>query len=91
MAEGRIVAIRVSDADFATLEELKRQKGLGWNQLLLGPVSREYGIDLEGAKVKAPKVEEKAKGKKEKKARTETDPIPEPVGDPPPPENVPGE
>jgi len=34
--------------------------------------------------VKAPKVKEKpAKGKKEKRARTETDPIPEPVGDPP--------
>ena len=86
MAEGRIVAIRVSDADFAALEELKRQKGLGWNQLLLGPVSREHGISLEGAKVKAPKLEEEpAKGKKGKKARTETDPIPEPVGDPPPP------
>ena len=56
----------MSDADFAALEELKRQKGLGWNQLLLGPMSREHGIDLEGAKEQASKAERTKKASKAK-------------------------
>ena len=61
--KGRIIAFRVSDADFATLEVLKTAKGIGWNQLLLEPADTAYGLTLESArpaKRKAEVVEEEA-------------------------------
>ena len=71
--KGRIVAIRVSDADFELLNTLKKMEGIGWNQLLLVPLEAAYGVTLETARpvVKAkvvvePKEEKPKKGKGKK-------------------------
>ena len=48
--QGRIIAIKVSDADFEILEGLKKGKGIGWNELLLAPVEAMYDITLESAR-----------------------------------------
>lgn len=74
--KGRIVAIRVSDADFELLDGLKRMKGIGWNQLLLVPVETAYGVTLETAHpavkekvVVEPEEEKPKKGKAPKKTK----------------------
>ena len=65
---GRIIAIRVSDTDFAKLEELKKGKYIGWNQLLLAPVETMYDVALETShpKEKPAKEEKPAKAAKKK-------------------------
>ena len=79
--KGRIVAIKVSDADFELLDGLKRMKGIGWNQLLLVPLEAAYGVTLETARpmVKAKVVvepkEQKPKKIKGKKAKVEEPPV----------------
>lgn len=86
--EGRIIAIRVSDADFEVLDSLKKKEKIGWNQLLLIPVETAYDVKLETSQpaVKLPKevaitasaevivADKPAKGKKAKKAKVESDP-----------------
>lgn len=74
--EGRIIAIRVSDADFELLEGLKRKEGIGWNQLLLVPVEAAYGVTLASAHpavkekvVVEPEEEKPKKGKALKKTK----------------------
>ena len=56
--KGRIIALRVSDADFDKLEGLKRSGGMGWNQLLLEPAETAYGLTLESAHPAKRKAEE---------------------------------
>ena len=66
--EGRIVAIRVSDADFEVLEGLKKKEDIGWNQLLLVPLETVYNVTLETARpVKKEKKAEPPKAEKPKK------------------------
>ena len=90
--EGRIVAIRVSDADFELLDGLKRKKGISWNQLLLVPLETAYGVTLESAHPKAkekpaeePKAEKPKKGKGKKavveELPAEEEPAPEVIED----------
>lgn len=68
--KGRIVAIRVSDADFELLDGLKKMKGIGWNQLLLEPVETAYGVMLETARRKVEeKLAEEPKAEKPKKSK----------------------
>ena len=92
MAEGRVVAIRVSDADFEVLNGLKKEMGISWNELLLKPVEQAYNVTLQAARKGIAQEEEKATSKpKAKKAQVE--PAAEEGGCvlPPPPEHVPGE
>jgi len=96
-AKGRIIAIRVSDADFETLEGLKKGKGIGWNQLLLASVEAKHDLTLESAHPKGQPAKEKAqaekpaetkKGGKGKKAKAE---VPAPADEPQAPEVLEGE
>ena len=48
--EGRIIAIRVSHADFKTLETLKSGRDTGWNQRLLEPMEQAYGVVLDSVR-----------------------------------------
>ena len=87
--EGRVIAIRVTDAEFAALEEVKKREGLSWNQLLLGPVSDAHGLELPSAELKVKPAElEKPKTKKANKAESAEEVIGDP---PPPPDNLPEE
>ena len=91
--EGRVIAIRVTDAEFAALEEVKKREGLSWNQLLLGPVSDAHGLELPSAELKVkPAEEEKPASKPKTKKAHKAESAEEVIGDPPPPpEDVPGE
>ena len=69
--QGRIIALRVSDADFELLDGLKRKEGIGWNQLLLVPVEAAYSVTIETArpKEKPAKEEKPAKASKKKSGK----------------------
>lgn len=65
--QGRIIAIRVSGSDFATLDGLKKKESIGLNQLLFMPVEAAYSVTLRTArkpeKETTAKTEKPAKGK----------------------------
>lgn len=88
--KGRIIALRVSDADFEILDGLKRAKGLGWNQLLLEPVMVVYEVNLDSVqplrtgkgagKAEAPAKGTEPKQRKSKKAKPPVEEILEDKG-----------
>ena len=93
MAEGRVVAIRVTDADFEVLEQTKKELGCSWNELLLQPLESRYNVTLQSARRPEKEQPEKPKktGKSKKAEPVGEEPVEEPVPDPPWPKDVPGE